>query len=291
MYGSLPSKVRGGFSQSRLLDISPDGTKLAVVATKPDGSTAVFLRRLGDPSAGEVRGTDGATHASFSPDGDALLIIAAGQLRVVPVIGGRATVLADSVNYAHWGEGDRVVFVNGRGVWLTTSNGRSYTPFPEDGRMSSTGKDLAQVIGREIERVAEEIAAYRDERNLWVTQGTQRNAPGTLALHLAGNVRHYVGAGLGGTGYVRDQHAEFHDRDVPREELLSRLRLAGETAVDVLTVLDEETFAEGRFAVDLPDAYADMTVRAYLVHLAWHLGWHQGQIYYHRLSVEPPEVD
>ena len=150
--------------------------------------------------------------------------------------------------------------------------------------MSSTGKDLAQVIGREIERVAEEIAAYRDERNLWVTQGAQRNAPGTLALHLAGNVRHYVGAGLGGTGYVRDRHAEFHDRDVPREELLSRLRLAGETAVDVLTALDEETFAEGRFAVDLPDAYADMTVRAYLVHLAWHLGWHQGQIYYHRLT-------
>lgn len=157
--------------------------------------------------------------------------------------------------------------------------------------MSSTGEDLARVIGREIDNVAEEIAAYRDERNLWVTQGAQRNAPGTLALHLAGNIQHFVGAGLGGTGYVRDRNAEFHDRDVPREELLARLRQARESAVRVLTSLDEGTFAEGSFAVDLPEAYADMTVRAYMIHLTWHIGWHQGQIYYHRLAVEPPAID
>jgi uncharacterized damage-inducible protein DinB len=157
--------------------------------------------------------------------------------------------------------------------------------------VSATGKDLALVIGRELDRVAEEIAAYRDERNLWVTQGAQRNAPGTLALHLAGNIQHYVGAGLGATGYVRDRNAEFNDRDVPREQLLERLRTARDTAVRVLSALDEETFASGRFAVDLPDAYADMTVRAYMIHLTWHLGWHQGQIYYHRLSVEPPAAE
>ena len=59
----------------------------------------------------------------------------------------------------------------------------------------------------------------------------------------------------------------------------------------VLTSLDEGTFAEGSFAVDLPEAYADMTVRAYMIHLTWHIGWHQGQIYYHRLAVEPPAID
>lgn len=158
----------------------------------------------------------------------------------------------------------------------------------EDGNVSSTGKDLARVIGREVDRVAEEIAAYRDERNLWVTQGAQRNAPGTLALHLAGNLQHYIGAGLGDTGYVRDRNAEFNDRDVPREELLARLRGARDSTVRVLSSLDEDVFSEGRFAVDLPDAYADMTVRAFVIHLTWHLGWHQGQIYYHRLAVEPP---
>jgi uncharacterized damage-inducible protein DinB len=157
--------------------------------------------------------------------------------------------------------------------------------------VSTTGKDLALVIGRELDRVADEISAYRDERNLWVTQGAQRNAPGTLALHLAGNLQHYIGAGLGDTGYVRDRAAEFNDRDVPREELLARLREARDTTVRVLSELDEETFVTGRCAVELPEAYVDMTVRALVIHLTWHLGWHEGQIYYHRLAVEPPSTE
>ncbi len=155
--------------------------------------------------------------------------------------------------------------------------------------MSSTGKDLGQVIARELDRVAEEISAYRDERNLWVTQGAQLNAPGTLALHLAGNLLHYIGAGLGDTGYVRDRHAEFNDRDVPRNELVRRLHEARDVTVRVLSSLDEATFDSGGFSVELPEPYADMSVRGFLVHLVWHLGWHEGQIYYHRLAVEPPE--
>ena len=57
----------------------------------------------------------------------------------------------------------------------------------------------------------------------------------------------------------------------------------------VLSELDEGVFDAGTFAVDLPEPYADMSVRGFLVHLIWHLGWHEGQIYYHRLAVEPPE--
>lgn len=156
--------------------------------------------------------------------------------------------------------------------------------------MSTSGREIAGIIARELDRVAEEISAYRDERNLWVTQGAQRNAPGTLALHLAGNLLHYIGAGLGDTGYVRDRPAEFNDRDVPREELLAGLRDARDTTVRVLSSLDEGTMEQhGRFAVELPEQYADLSVHALLVHLTWHLGWHQGQIYYHRLAVEPPE--
>jgi uncharacterized damage-inducible protein DinB len=152
------------------------------------------------------------------------------------------------------------------------------------------GTELAGIIAREVDRVAAEIEAYRDERNLWVTQGAQRNAPGTLALHLAGNLSHYIGAGLGDTGYVRDRPAEFNDRDVPRAELLARLRAARDTVVAVLSAASDETLEHGRIAVELPEAFAGMSPRAYLVHLTWHLGWHEGQIYYHRLAVEPPEV-
>ncbi len=156
--------------------------------------------------------------------------------------------------------------------------------------MSSTGNDLGRIIARELDRVAEEISAYREEGNLWVTQGAQLNAPGTLALHLAGNLLHYVGAGLGETGYVRDRHAEFNDRDVPRAELIRHLHEARDVVVRVLSAMDEEAFDDGGFSVELPGPYADMSVRGFLIHLTWHLGWHQGQIYYHRLAVEPPEL-
>lgn len=155
--------------------------------------------------------------------------------------------------------------------------------------MSKSGREIAEIIARELDRVAEEISAYRDERNLWVTQGAQRNAPGTLALHLAGNLLHYIGAGLGDTGYVRDRPAEFNDRDVPREELLAGLRDARDTTVRVVSALDDATLERGGFAVELPAQYAHLSVHALLVHLTWHLGWHQGQIYYHRLAVESPE--
>jgi hypothetical protein len=155
--------------------------------------------------------------------------------------------------------------------------------------VSTSGREIAGIIARELDRVAEEISAYKDERNLWVTQGAQRNAPGTLALHLAGNLLHYIGAGLGDTGYVRDRPAEFNDRDVPRDELLARLREARDTTVRVVSSLDDATLQRGRFAVELPEQYADLSVHGLLVHLTWHLGWHEGQIYYHRLAVEPPE--
>jgi len=157
--------------------------------------------------------------------------------------------------------------------------------------MSTLGRDLASILVRELDRVAEEIAAYRDERNLWVTLGAQRNAPGTLALHLAGNLEHRVGAGLGGTGYVRDRVAEFGDRDVPRAVLISRLRDARDVITAVLMPMSDDALRDARFEVDLPDAYREMSVHALLVHMTWHLGWHQGQIYYHRLAVEPPTPD
>ena len=87
--------------------------------------------------------------------------------------------------------------------------------------MSKTaGKEFAEIVGRELDRLSELIASYRDPDSLWNVTGDAQNPPGTLALHLAGNLEHYVGAVLGDTGYLRDRVAEFADRDVPKEEIL-----------------------------------------------------------------------
>lgn len=143
------------------------------------------------------------------------------------------------------------------------------------------GRSLATVLGRELERMALQIEAYPDDAGVWRLEGSVKNSPGTLALHAAGNLNAYVGAVLGGTGYVRDRDAEFGDRDVPREEVVRRLREARAMVEEVLSPLDDATLLEP-YPGPSPPQFGPMTTAAFLIHLTWHLGWHEGQMDYHR---------
>jgi hypothetical protein len=82
---------------------------------------------------------------------------------------------------------------------------------------------LRRILLRDLAALRREIEAYERESDLWTSPPGVSNPAGTLALHLAGNLRHFVGAQLGGTGYVRDREAEFQDRGVPRAVLLGRI--------------------------------------------------------------------
>ena len=79
---------------------------------------------------------------------------------------------------------------------------------------------VAAILDRELRTLRRELEAYPDERQLWQEVPGLPNSAGTLALHLTGNLQHYIGACWGGTGYVRNRDAEFGQRDVPRSELL-----------------------------------------------------------------------
>ena len=63
------------------------------------------------------------------------------------------------------------------------------------------------VILRELRALDREIAAYPDDQSPWKAPEGISNSAGNLALHMAGNLRHFIGAVLGGSGYVRDQRA------------------------------------------------------------------------------------
>ncbi len=82
---------------------------------------------------------------------------------------------------------------------------------------------LAAILDRDLRGLRRELEAYPDERQIWQPVPGLPNTAGTLALHLAGNLQHYVGARWGGTGYVRNRAAEFARRDVPRAELLAEI--------------------------------------------------------------------
>jgi hypothetical protein len=85
---------------------------------------------------------------------------------------------------------------------------------------------MAALMSRELRTFERELNAYQTEEQVWLLPPGLPNSGGTLALHAAGNLQHFIGAVLGGSSYVRDRDAEFQRRGVPRAELIEGLRRA-----------------------------------------------------------------
>ncbi|HEY7502584.1 MAG TPA: DUF664 domain-containing protein [Gemmatimonadales bacterium] len=141
---------------------------------------------------------------------------------------------------------------------------------------------VAAILDRDLQALAREVAAYPDERALWETPPGITNSGGRLAVHLAGNIRHYLGAKLGGTGYLRDRPAEFTARDVPRATILAQI----EEARAAVRAAAART-ADERLGEDYPEVIAGVRVATgeFLIHLVAHFDYHLGQLDYHRRVV------
>lgn len=138
---------------------------------------------------------------------------------------------------------------------------------------------VAEIMRRDLEILAGEVLAM-PEHDLWRVTGSVINPVGTLALHMCGNLQHFVGAVLGGTGYVRDREAEFGTRDVGRDEILQRIE---ETRTMLATVLP--ALPTDRLTAVMPESpprYAGRSVGFFLGHLCSHLAYHLGQVNYLR---------
>jgi uncharacterized damage-inducible protein DinB len=138
---------------------------------------------------------------------------------------------------------------------------------------------LKTIILRELRALDREIAAYPDDDSLWTTPAGAPNSAGNLALHLAGNLRHFIGATLAKTGYVRDRDSEFSSRGLSRAELRA---IVSDTIAELSDAFD--TITDDHLNAEYPIAIQDRKLRTseFLVHLAVHLGYHLGQIDYHR---------
>lgn len=139
-------------------------------------------------------------------------------------------------------------------------------------------EELRILFGREIDTVLREIAAYPDDASPWREVAGLPNVGGTLVLHLAGNLRHFVGAQLGGSGYVRDRPLEFSARGLSRDAL-SATMTAARAEVDAAFAGMEQARLEA--PTELPNGPA-VSTRIFLLHLLSHLAFHLGQIDYHR---------
>lgn len=141
---------------------------------------------------------------------------------------------------------------------------------------------IAHFLRRELRSLRLELEAYPDERQIWALPPGLPNSAGTLALHLAGNLRHYVGAVLGGSGYVRNRDEEFSARDVPRAAILDQIAAADAVVASTLPRLTDAQLAQP-FPEPIREHYLE--TGDLLMQLAVHLAYHLGQLSYHRRLV------
>jgi uncharacterized damage-inducible protein DinB len=140
------------------------------------------------------------------------------------------------------------------------------------------------ILIRDLRATEREIAAYPDDASVWKAAPGISNSAGTLALHIAGNLRHFIGTVLGSGKYVRDRDAEFSATGMSREDLGNEIRLTINELDEAFAKLDP-----ARLASVYPTPIRDRRLRTadFLVHLAVHLGYHLGQIDYHRRLLTP----
>ncbi len=142
---------------------------------------------------------------------------------------------------------------------------------------------LSELYERDLDKLKHEIEQYSDEADLWKKKGSIPNSAGNLCLHLCGNLRHFIGATLGESGYVRDRDLEFSNEGVSRATLLGEIAATKADVTGTLAKLTNQTLAS-----DYPiDVFGKGPFKTdwFLVHLATHFNYHLGQLDYHRRLV------
>ncbi|MEK6768342.1 MAG: DUF1572 family protein [Gemmatimonadota bacterium] len=134
-------------------------------------------------------------------------------------------------------------------------------------------------------QIRECVGLLSDDQIWWRPNATS-NSVGNLVIHLCGSTRHFLGRGVGGSGYVRDRDAEFAAKGpVPKAELL---RMLDETAAEtdrIIGGLDEKRLLENTQNIE-----ATMTVIAAIMRMSHHWAYHVGQIVFVTKSLREGSV-
>lgn len=149
-------------------------------------------------------------------------------------------------------------------------------------------RHITELILRDLDALAAEIDAFERDDDLWRALPGTSNPPGALALHLCGNLQHFVGAALAATGYERDRPAEFAARDLPRTHVRSEI---GVTRGVIASALPGLAAGELDRPYPLAEPFGERTTAWVLMHLAAHLSYHLGQINYARRYFSRREDD
>ncbi len=143
--------------------------------------------------------------------------------------------------------------------------------------------NLSFFFERDLLKLQDELNLYKNEANIWAVKADINNSAGNLALHLIGNLNHFIGATLGNTGYVRNREAEFALKDIPRAQVLADIDSVIPVVKTALANLQPGDFEKD---FPLPMNNRTITTEQLLLQLLAHLSYHLGQINYHRRLID-----
>lgn len=105
------------------------------------------------------------------------------------------------------------------------------------------------------------------------------NTVGNLGLHIAGNLSHYIGMGLGHHDYQRNREFEFEAKDIAKSIIIEHLLNAKTVVNTSLSNLDNQ-----QLAAKYPDLtpWHNQTTEFVVTALLSHLSYHVGQMNYLR---------
>jgi serine/threonine-protein kinase len=123
--------------------ITPDGNRLIYAGSDEAHGTRLYVRDLGEFEVRPLPGSEGAYAPFVSPDGRSVGFFANDQLRIVPINGGNARIVAETPNPlggAWWGP-DRIIFNDreSRAHWWAPLIGGLPTPLPVDQSQAPPG--------------------------------------------------------------------------------------------------------------------------------------------------------
>ncbi|HEX5111849.1 MAG TPA: DinB family protein, partial [Saprospiraceae bacterium] len=126
-----------------------------------------------------------------------------------------------------------------------------------------------------LPRIMECLDKITNEQIWWRPNETS-NSIGNLVLHLCGNVRQWIGTGLGELPDHRKRQTEFDERRViDKETLKSELSNTMLMAKDVISKVSEQALLQTR-----PVQTFEETGLTILIHVTEHFSYHTGQIAY-----------
>ena len=153
--------------------------------------------------------------------------------------------------------------------------------------MTSEARQLATGVGQVFrQRILDEYVprirhcvSLLDEERLWHRPGPHNNSVANLLLHLTGNTRQWILAGIANQRDDRDRDGELAAEHAPDnqsgEELMARLTATVEAAVAVVDQLGPDELLEVRTF----QSRWEHTCLSAVLHVVEHFSGHAGQIY------------